>query len=176
MACLGRILAHQYLRFRLELLCEVATSHSSDLVIYFTDIVLCYLGNGPFESAYSSGCSIRLCQFCEQYWLVSERYCFYRRPYQHQLRLRLPRLCHSPCRRNQSPRENGSYRHHGYCSHWIRHLMVLLHRPLFQHEQPQLVIFLTRYSPFHHVLGGRRPFPPPETCIVTLELSLKEAH
>ena len=36
--------------------------------------------------------------------------------------------------------------------------------------------FLTHYPPFFHVLGGRRPFPPPETCLMTLEPSLKEAY
>ena len=137
MARLGWIPGHQCLRLHLELLCEVATRHSSGLNIHVSNILLCYPGHSPCESANAPGCKVRLCQFCQQHWLVGERDRLYRRLNQHQLRFRLPRLCDSPCRGSQSPRENGAYRHHGYGRHWVCHLMVLLHRPLLQHEQPQ---------------------------------------
>ena len=32
------------------------------------------------------------------------------------------------------------------------------------------------HPPFHHVLGGRRPFPPPETWLLTLGSFLKEEY
>lgn len=134
MACLGWISCRQRLRFRLELLCQVATRHRSNIPIHFTDIFLRDLGHGPREGTDSPRCQVCLCKFCEQHRMVSQWDRLYRWAHQYQLLLRMPRLRDPSCRGSSTARENGPHRHYGYRCHRIRHFVVLLHQSVLQHE------------------------------------------